>query len=67
MSEAPPLGLDTVDLVLTIAETSAMAISSVALRDCHAKDGAALIAAGALKPDGFERSAYPGPITKKRP
>jgi hypothetical protein len=54
MSEAPPLGFDAVDLALTIAETPAMGISSVVLRDFHAKDGAALIAAGALKPDGFE-------------
>jgi hypothetical protein len=35
-------------------ESPAMAISSVVLRDFHAKDGVALIAAGALKPDGFE-------------
>jgi hypothetical protein len=54
MSEAPPLGIGIVDLALTIAETPAMGISSVVLRDFHAKDGAALIAAGALKPDGFE-------------
>jgi hypothetical protein len=54
MSNALPLGLDAVDLLLTIAETPAMAISGVALRDFHAKAGAALIAVGALKPDGFE-------------
>jgi hypothetical protein len=54
MSKALPLRVDAVDLLLTIAETPAMAISSVALHDFHATAGAALIAAGALKPDGFE-------------
>jgi hypothetical protein len=54
MSETLSLGHDTVDLALTIAETPAMAISSVVVRDFHPKDGAALIAAGALKSDGFE-------------
>jgi hypothetical protein len=54
MSEAPALGLDTVDLLLSIAENPSMAISSAAFHDFHLKAGTALVAVGALKPDGFE-------------
>jgi hypothetical protein len=57
MSDAPSLGLEAVDLMLSIAETPAMAISSAALADFHVRAGTMLIAAHALKPEGFEAVA----------
>jgi hypothetical protein len=53
MSDALPLGLDAVDLILSIAESPGMAISSTALDDFY-KAGSELVAAGALKSDDFE-------------
>jgi hypothetical protein len=57
MSDAPPLGLDGVDLLLSIAESPEMALSSTALDGFHKTAGTTLIAAGALKLDGFEAVA----------
>jgi hypothetical protein len=54
MSDALPLGLDAVDLLLSITESPGMAISATALHDFHKEAGPALLAAGAIKPDGFE-------------
>jgi hypothetical protein len=65
MSNAPPLGLDAVDLLLSIAESPGMAISATALHDFHKDLGPALLAAGAIKPDGFEAVAV-SPITTMR-
>jgi hypothetical protein len=59
MSNALPLGLDAVDLVLSIAESRGMAISATALDDFHKELGPALLAAGAIKLDGFEAVAVP--------
>ncbi|HXF88078.1 MAG TPA: hypothetical protein VNK48_06990 [Xanthobacteraceae bacterium] len=46
-----------VDLLLTIIETSSMAISGAALDGYHAGAGAELVAVGALEADGFEPMA----------
>jgi hypothetical protein len=45
MSSALPLGFDAVELLLSIAETPGMAISSNALDDFHKTPGTALVAA----------------------
>jgi hypothetical protein len=57
MSERPPLGLEAVDLLLSIAESPGMAIPSTALDDFYKVAGTELFAAGALKLDGFEAVA----------
>lgn len=54
MSDRRSLGLDSADLLLSIAESPGMAISGNALDRFHKAAGTALVAAGALKPDGFE-------------
>jgi hypothetical protein len=54
MSDALPLGLDAVDLLLSIAESPGMAISSTALDDFYKAAGTELVVAGALKSDDFE-------------
>jgi hypothetical protein len=57
MSDALMLGFDAVDLLLSIAETPAMAISGAALNDFYNNSGSVLVAAGAIKPDDFEAVA----------
>jgi len=57
ISDVPPLGLETVDLLLSIAESPKMAISGVALDGFYKKIGSVLVDAGAVKPDGFEEVA----------
>jgi hypothetical protein len=56
MSDLPQLGVDTVKLLLSIAETPGMGISASAL-DEFPEAGTALVIAGAIKPDGFEAVA----------
>src|SRR6516165_3245639 len=57
MSDALMLGFDAVDLLLSVAETPAMAISGAALDDFYNNAGSVLVAAGAIKPDDFEAVA----------
>jgi hypothetical protein len=57
MFDGRRLELDAVDLLLSIAESPGMAISSIALNDFHNLPGKALVAAGALQPDDFEAVA----------
>jgi hypothetical protein len=57
ISDFPPLGLETVDLLLSIAESPRIAISGAALDGFHKTIGTVLVSAGAIKPDGFEAVA----------
>jgi hypothetical protein len=57
MSDTPPLGVDAVDLLLSIAESPGIAISHATLEDFHMTAGTALVAVGALKADDFEAVA----------
>ena len=55
MSDAAPvLGADAVDLLLTLMEAPEARLSGAALHDFYPDAGTALIAAGALKDDGYE-------------
>lgn len=55
MSDAAPvLGADAVDLLLTLMEAPEAWLSGAALHDFYPDAGTALIAAGALKDDGYE-------------
>lgn len=51
---APVLGADAVDLLLTLMEAPEARLSGAALHDFYPDAGTALIAAGALKDDGYE-------------
>jgi hypothetical protein len=57
ISELPALSFEAVDLLLSIVESPGMAITATALDDFHEEVGPELIAAGAVKPDGFEAVA----------